>query len=359
MQNKLGADGYPVLNKATTDSDESLAYLFNGDNGIGKHAYLDVKGLLQVDDERYYTYDSTNHFAEFNTSTKNFTLYEEPGVYAYPGKNQKPVHLGQFFPFNTAEQVFTKDFISNNRLVNHYFGVHMNTRFIQQYEGHTDKNKTWKVTYNFSGDDDVWIFIDGVLVGDLGGNHDALSIQIDFSSGEVITYEDRDSDNQYTDQDGKPHNTTTLAKAMEGTGKPGFRDHTFADGTYHTLDFFYLERGGINSNMSLKYNLVNLPESDIVKMDQDGKRIPGVGFELYPATVVNGVYTVAEDAKPRCIGTTNSVGELVLMEEQANGGNMPVQLSALGKNTHWVLRETSTPPWTPQLARHLDHHQRT
>lgn len=346
VQNEL-EDGYPKLNNLNTDSvsavkgrdgSESLSYLFDPSfKHEGKESYMDVQGLLQVDDQGYYYYDSQKNYAAYYKDTNSFTLYEHPGV--IPG-GSSPV--GQFFPFNEAnadagqmtykgqEYTLMNTSKSNVEGINHYFGVHMSTRFIHQYGGHTDKERKQEVTYEFSGDDDVWIFIDGKLVGDLGGVHNAASISINFASG-VITVNDQAQDK-------------TLGKLL------GLDSDTLADNTYHTLDFFYLERGNTDSNMYLRYNLVTIPESGLIKVDQVGNRVYGAEFALYSA---EDYKTERANAIPVATGTTDSNGSFTFTTEDASGGERPITVSELydiykdlkdDQGNNLVLVETKTPP---------------
>lgn len=332
VRDKLGDDGYPSLNNlnmrtaswlSDRDGNESLAYLFNPNTSAeGKASYKDVKGLLQVDDKGYYYYDSTKNYAVYYDDNKSFVLYNSPGINGGGGAQT----VGQFFPFNKADNAgdVGKKYLMNqnasdHQTMNHYFGMHMSTRFIQQYDGHVDKEETKDVTYEFSGDDDVWIFIDGQLVADLGGIHNAASVSINFATGEISI------------NNGEPQ-SLRLGRIL------GYGNDTLPDNTYHTLDFFYLERGNYDSNMKLKYNLVTIPESSLIKVDQLGNSVPEAEFTLYAANdMENAIAT----------GKTNYDGEFVFLDEK----DFPITINQLyekykGVNVNGnslILRETKTP----------------
>lgn len=320
VQNTL-QNGYPVLSQG----DQSLAYLFNPNlANAGKASFPGVRNLLQIDDQGYYYYDSARNFAQYDESTNSFAVYDAPGVTSGGSSGQ----AGQFFPFNVFSQV--QNVASNNPILNHYFGVTMTTRFVQQPYGTVDGTPGGTpVTYEFTGDDDVWVFIDDVLVGDLGGIHDAASLKIDFETGQVEV--NGSSDGTIRDK------FLAAGRTWTNTGSD-----TFADDTYHTLKFFYLERGNFDSNMKLKFNLVSIPQSDLIKIDQIGNPVPGAEFKLYYA---------AEDYSydPQDLiatGTTGSNGYFVFQNPDGtllSLNNLKNEYGGDGKTGKFVLVESVTP----------------
>lgn len=336
VDSQLGADGYPVLDLTIRGTaidgrkgDESLAYLFNpAIEHNGKAVYEDVQNLLQIDTDGYYSYNSRSNYAVFYKDTKSFLLYDHPGVMSGGAAGTR----GQFFPFNAVDAdsfhdgLYNSDMTSIHESINHYFGVHMSTRFVQQNGGYTDETKENPIIYEFSGDDDVWVFIDGVLVADLGGIHDLASLSINFATGVITINEDP----QYQ----------KLGDLLN-TGSA-----TLPDETYHTLDFFYLERGNVDSNMSLKYNLVYVPESNIYKIDQNGDPLPGLTFELCKAERQPDGSYAAGDVLAK--GTTDADGRIILLDEKNDLLTIQKLIQKLNitlpdETTALILRETDSP----------------
>lgn len=334
VASRLDENGYPMLHLTISGTaiddrkgNESLAYLFDPDfSHDGKFAYEDVQNLLQIDTGGYYSYDSQRNYAVFYKDTNSFLLYNHPGVMSGGAAGT----IGQFFPFNAVNSwngsLYNSGMTSIDDSINHYFGVHMSTRFVQQNGGYIDESLSEAITYEFSGDDDVWVFIDGVLVADLGGIHDMASLSINFATGEIKINGDLQNER--------------LGPIL---GYPG---NTLPDETYHTLDFFYLERGNVDSNMSLKYNLVYVPESSIYKIDQDGKPLPDRNFELYEAVPQDGKYVTGDLLAE---GTTDADGRIILLDE--NNDLLTIQelfdeLKTEGltnEATALILRETRSP----------------
>lgn len=124
----------------------------------------------------------------------------------------------------------------------------MSAKFIQPKDG---KIKDNDMVFEFSGDDDVWVYIDGVLVLDIGGIHNAASGSINFANGNV-----RVGNNNNL-------NLRQLFADANTTGDFVSGENRFADYTMHTINFYYLERGEGDSNCKLKFNLPTVPKKSV------------------------------------------------------------------------------------------------
>lgn len=346
-------DGYPAINNGTHTSqgqgvnytDESLAYLFNNDsqaNGKqdGKTVYNNVKGLFQLKDG-YYVYDSygsNGNYAVYNPTTNSFNVYDKAGV--YKGDANSETNLGQFFPFDSADKVFKEEngqfspigiTDGTNDKLNHHFGMSMTTEFVQPAGGKTTDNND--MVFEFSGDDDVWVYIDGVLVGDLGGIHEKATLEINFANGEVkVGHVDG------ANGDEKEIEKTNIKAKFEAAGADttNFSGNTFLDSSKHKLSFFYLERGAGASNMSLKFNLTTLPSSEVEKVDQNGKAVQDAKFALYQS---DDSWKTQGD--PIAQGTTDDKGQLVLL--QPDGSVLSFDNQHSKDHNYFVLKEVGLP----------------
>lgn len=329
--NNVLAGGYPKLTGRWEG--ESLGYLFDSSVQTGKISHMGVTGLLQAKGG-YYEYDSSRNYAAYNANKNAFDVYNAAGVMQ---AGAEPHSVGQFFPFDAADEVFKEEdgklvpngiTSQNNGPLNHYFGLSMSSRFVQPKDGKTNADKP--MTFEFAGDDDVWVFIDDVLVGDIGGIHASADLTINFQTGDISVNNSANG---------------TLKSKFKDAGRDisGFNGNTFADGTNHTLKFFYLERGATDSNMRLKFNLVTVPESDIIKFDQDGGLVEGAQFELYK-TDKSFADTTTNSEKLLGSGTTDANGQLTLTNKVDNGVINFDDLYSKDHNCrYYLLKETKVP----------------
>lgn len=247
MQKRLGEDSYPIVDKGKK---ESSSYLFSTKEGTGKEFYSDANYLFKQDADGYYEYDSTKNFAQFNKNTKEFTVYKVPGSSKDPIDLQQGSKHGSFFPFNTlGDYKYWGIPQISEKSPDFHFGMTMSAKFIQPKDGKINGNN---MVFEFSGDDDVWVYIDGVLVLDIGGIHNSVSGSIDFAEGTVKV-----GSNNYT--------LKNLFKEAGAEKEGDFvsRKDIFKDYTVHTINFYYLERGKGDSNCKLKFNLPTVPDGSV------------------------------------------------------------------------------------------------
>lgn len=223
----LANDGYPTM--ADDKGSESLGYLFGGkpDDEVVTN-YEPTGGLLTLDKDGYYGFDADSQKATYDKALRKFTVSKRQCT------NQSSTPC--FAPFGDGSE---HDKYS--------FGMNLDAEF---YIPEGGKVNNQAMVFDFTGDDDVWVFIDGVLVLDLGGIHQALDGSINFATGE-ITY-------------GK---TQSHGSQPAGTIDQAFKEagETWDSKPYktHHLSFFYLERGDGGSNCKIKFNLPVKPSKAI------------------------------------------------------------------------------------------------
>lgn len=250
VSNNLSTQRYPIIRNTST----SLAPLFDGTSSYVDSADYNLNHLFTYDSETgYYSYDSDVNYAYYDTSSnnteRNFVVYNTTR-YKGTGKHG----IGGFMPYATYSEGGPVTWDSGvyaqygNDIANkmYLFGMKVSFDFTQPEGGMIQEED---MTFSFSGDDDVWVFIDGKLVLDLGGVHDRASGSINFKTGEVIVNGTHD---------------TSLDEIFNFDGN----EVTFSDNSTHYLDFFYLERGRGESNCSLRFNMPP-KESDTIEITKE------------------------------------------------------------------------------------------
>lgn len=308
-------NGYPAM--AADKGSESLDYLFGGKSDSAVTNYTPTGGLLTLDKDGYYGFDADSQYAAYDKTSKKFNL--SPQNYC---ANQTDTPC--FTPFGND----TKD--------NKYsFGMNLGADFYMPKDG---KVNNQDMVFDFTGDDDVWVFIDGVLVLDLGGIHQALGGKINFATGK-ITYDK-------TQRYGNPP-ATTITEAFANAGE---KWNSKPYETHH-LSFFYLERGDGGSNCKISFNLpvkpskaIDIEKETLGTIDADKQ----FQFQLLvgnSSTLYRGKYSVYNAYTNQVVQSDKSTGDNGVIT-LAKGQFARVQSNDFTDDTTYKVRELDSSGYT-------------
>lgn len=281
-------------------------------------------------------------------------------------KNEKgePVYTYGFFPFNSGASE------KQASTYNYGFGAKLQFQFTLTSDGTVKDNKgnSVPIKFFFSGDDDVWVYIDGELALDVGGDHGKASGLLEFGA-------DENGNNNYTSyvSDIKESNNTVYNPGANKTvtylgNKITFKykskeTTTLKPGT-HTLTMYYMERGMWESNMAVAFNFPDNNELQVQKevdlsnvTDDDFKKC-FTGRKIFNFTIQNQAthYGEKKAADPDTSGTHSQVVNLetstiepatpnndaYIFEKADNPG--PDSGTNKEKVLHWYARYMDTEP---------------
>lgn len=237
-------------------------------NNYGKEIYTNVRLPFQYDKSKNeYSFNSNTMSARFTGEAKSNTdlTYDATPQkitdISAQGKNDQ----ASWLPFNKDTLVATKD-------ATYHFGMQAVIPFSMTSNGrlNADDNST-PITFDFSGDDDVWVFVDGKLVLDIGGIHNEMAGTMNFATNKWSVQ--RSEYNHATNEAVGDMNGQTMDGRLfddeNGEGVLGTDRETFAATTSHTLTVFYLERGAGASNCKIKFNLPMEDSVSVKKLVSD------------------------------------------------------------------------------------------
>ena len=293
---------FPSNDVAYSDSYSSTSmvteYAKTGVTNLFLKSYYDENGMFRYRSEDNYAYlgnDGQTSFTVYRQAATPYTTDYAPGHSYY--------NHGHYMPFNQIDMTqqvgrlmnqYGNEYTNGNivgelpigdgrsyeeiygtqGIPNFFTGMKMEATFSQPKDGKLENGDD--MIFKFTGDDDMWVYIDGVLVLDVGGIHEPLTGTINFRTGEVTNPTGSSLEGTKTlyrifqdvlNASGTPQSVkdkinTIQWKDVNGDGTPD----TFADYTNHDFKSFYMERGAGASNLDLQFNLkVTLTDEFTVK----------------------------------------------------------------------------------------------
>ena len=265
---------------------------------------------------KYYVFDSMNysvrvvedgtdkyHLEKYNTSDK--LVYDNYGSDGWSEDTSHGREYG-FFPFNDPSSGSY-----HNRADLHYgFGVRYDIDFYMTSTGTVDDDPNGTpITFTFQGDDDVWVFLDGKLLLDMGGAHKNALGEINFKTKKTwisaigqATTSSIVSNN--TDTNKREQNDSVI-KRNRGDVTKSFADWTeYLTEGEHTITMFYMERGMLNSNLYCMFNLPTNITSLQIQEDTDFGNVNGGFLDATRYVADSDIFNYTVENK----GTTDVLG---------------------------------------------------
>ncbi len=306
VEDKLDADGLPVMSQG------QKVDVFSESSDNGKTVYSNVNFQFIYNEKTgYYNYNSALNHAQFDDNTNTIELYKQSLAPSDTPNGTSHGNAG-FYPFEDINKAFTNtgyseltdeewiDKLENDAFelipsqystdivvtgstnpastVDMHYGLQVKSDF---YLPKGKKLNDQDMVYEFTGDDDLWVFIDGNLVLDIGGGHTHVSGSFNLTTGEVWV----EKYTQLAEDDGGSYSVREQGMELEYTDDflTGLQDDQM-----HTIQIFYLERHGGVSNCRMRFNLPLVP-SNAVNVSKNVKNYdnPEEGFAVTP----DGEYT--------------------------------------------------------------------
>lgn len=257
-----------------------------------------------------------------------------------------------YFPFNETAKpgVFST--------YNYGFGTKLQMDFTLTDDGMVETEKAdgttekTSIKFFFSGDDDVWVFIDGQLALDVGGAHGKVSGLLEFGETTTDKGEKKNSVTAYvskvkkggtsnSDQDGSSvkdvtYNGEKISFSAQGTTL------TFDKGQKHTLTMYYMERGMWESNMAVAFNFPDNNELQVQKEVELSKVDPDFKNCFKDQKIFN--FTIQNQATH--YGKTDAVGpnESGTQSQKVNLNESNIAAATPGNEYDYIFRR-ETNPW--------------
>lgn len=319
--------------------------LFRSDdttNSYGKTIYTNVGLPFQYDKTtNYYTFNSNKMSAHFTDekpagSNTNLTYSASPQTItdlSVQGKSDK----ASWLPFDNGTSA-TMD------TATYHFGMQAVIPFSMTANGKMNAadEKSADIRFDFSGDDDVWVFVDGKLVLDIGGIHNEMAGTMNFATNKWKVLKSTDNTNKDTVGDMNDQEMSgKLFNDKNGKGVLGTDRETFAATTSHTLTVFYLERGAGASNCKIRFNLPMEDSVSVKKLVSD-KDSEGSAISADTQEAINNhefAFKLFKNDKP--LANTN----YIILDES----NQPIDTATTASDGTFKLKNKQTAKFVGQI----------